>query len=267
MCHDGPGLLMPHTLKLNDLLDANIEHLGTDAPRILDVASGSGEPACTFAAAHTLAQVTATDFAEGMVEVGKQRALDKGLKDIRFAMADANDLVDFNNDSFDVVSCALALFLIPDPARCLREFRRVLRPGGLLIISVWGLPPRLDFVRAYMHAINQLFPDTPARQPKSLNLGDPSQLEGVVRDAGFRAAKFSECNVEFDLRTADVRTAFMRQPMLVSSHKELEGQGISDPGAAVLAALEEGARLEGCMTAEGMVFPTNVAVICTAWAL
>jgi hypothetical protein len=48
----------------------------------------------------------------------------------------------------------------------------------------------LDFVRAYMHAINQLFPDTPARQPKSLNLGDPSQLEGVVRDAGFRAAKF-----------------------------------------------------------------------------
>jgi ubiquinone/menaquinone biosynthesis C-methylase UbiE len=50
---------------------------------------------------------------------------------------DAESL-DLPDASFDVVLCALGLMYVPDPARALREMRRVLRPEGRLVAVVWG---------------------------------------------------------------------------------------------------------------------------------
>ena len=49
--------------------------------------------------------------------------------------AEALELADAG---FDVVLCALGLMYVPDPARALREMRRVLRPGGRVVLAVWG---------------------------------------------------------------------------------------------------------------------------------
>ena len=56
---------------------------------------------------------------------------------MRFARMDAEQL-DLPDARFDVALCALGLMYVPDPAKAAREMRRVLRPGGRMVIAVWG---------------------------------------------------------------------------------------------------------------------------------
>lgn len=58
---------------------------GIDAPRCLDIASGPGEPALSIAAALPHATVTATDLAEGMVQIARERAQEQGLSNVKCA--------------------------------------------------------------------------------------------------------------------------------------------------------------------------------------
>lgn len=71
----------------------------------------------------------ATDYAEGMIREAQKGPCPANLT---FEVADATALP-YPDTSFDVVLIANALHIMPDPEQALREIRRVLRPGGLLI--------------------------------------------------------------------------------------------------------------------------------------
>lgn len=73
--------------------------------------------------------MVATDYAEGMIREAQKGPCPENLT---FEVADATALP-HPDDSFDVVLIANALHIMPDPEQALREIRRVLRPGGLLI--------------------------------------------------------------------------------------------------------------------------------------
>jgi len=106
--------------------------------RVLDVACGTGLVA--FAAAQAVGPagaVLGVDLSGAMVESARRRARGRGLENTRFARMDAESL-DLRDGSFDVALCALGLMYVPDPAQALREMRRVLRPGGRLVVAVWG---------------------------------------------------------------------------------------------------------------------------------
>jgi ubiquinone/menaquinone biosynthesis C-methylase UbiE len=60
-----------------------------------------------------------------------------GAANATFVRMDAEALA-LPDASFDVVLCALGLMYVPDPEQALREMRRVLRPGGRLVVAVWG---------------------------------------------------------------------------------------------------------------------------------
>ncbi len=77
-----------------------------------------------------------------MLAIARQRAADLG-RDVTLREADAEHLP-FDDASFDTVTCALALCTIPSPAAAIGEMRRVLAPGGRLLLldhigSTW--PP------------------------------------------------------------------------------------------------------------------------------
>lgn len=105
---------------------------------VLDVACGTG--LITFEAAAAVGsagEALGVDLSGQMVEVARQQALRRQLNNVRFARMDA-ELLDPPDASFDVALCALGLMYVPDPAQAVREMRRVLRPGGRMVIAVWG---------------------------------------------------------------------------------------------------------------------------------
>jgi ubiquinone/menaquinone biosynthesis C-methylase UbiE len=105
---------------------------------VLDVACGTG--LVSFAAAQAVGahgRVLGVDLSGGMVDAARRRAAERNMSNATFARMDAESL-DLPDASFDVVLCALGLMYVPDPAQAVREMRRVLRPGGRLVIAVWG---------------------------------------------------------------------------------------------------------------------------------
>ncbi len=105
--------------------------------RVLDLASGSGEPALALArAVGPAGHVIATDISPGMVEVTAANALRAGLTNMSFMPADAEAL-SFGDERFDAVTCRFGIMFCPDYARALREIRRVLKPAGRAAFTAW----------------------------------------------------------------------------------------------------------------------------------
>jgi ubiquinone/menaquinone biosynthesis C-methylase UbiE len=116
------------------------EWLGARARgRILEVAVGTGRSLPHYPAD---AVVTGVELSPAMLALARQRATDSG-RDVDLREGDAEHLA-FDDASFDTVVCALSLCTIPDPATAISEMKRVLVPGGLLLLldhigSTW--PP------------------------------------------------------------------------------------------------------------------------------
>jgi len=116
------------------------EWLGARARgRVLEVAIGTGLNLPHYAAD---AAVTGVELSPAMLAIAQQRAADLG-REVDLHTGDAEHLP-FDGDSFDTVVCALSLCTIPDPVAAIGEMKRVLVPGGRLLLldhirSTW--PP------------------------------------------------------------------------------------------------------------------------------
>jgi ubiquinone/menaquinone biosynthesis C-methylase UbiE len=117
---------------------------------VLEVAIGTGRNLPFYPQGIRL---TGVDFSPAMLELARRQADRLGRKvDLRLGDAQALDLPDA---SFDTVVCTLSLCAIPDERRAVAEMRRVLRPGGrlLLLDHVAGAPRR---VRAIQWLLEQV---------------------------------------------------------------------------------------------------------------
>jgi SAM-dependent methyltransferase len=114
--------------------------------RGLEIGAGTGYFSLNLLKQGILTHVTCTDVSPGMLETLSSSAQRLGL-DVDTAMCDAEALP-FENDSFDVVFGHAVLHHIPDLPQAFREFRRVLKPGG--VIAFCGEPSRTgDKLAAY----------------------------------------------------------------------------------------------------------------------
>ncbi len=95
--------------------------------RVLDVAAGPGYMAMGFAAC--CREVVALDVTEAPLDLARRMAGERGLTNLRVLVGDAAHLP-FENASFDVVVCCLALHHMEEPRRTLAEMARVCRAGG-----------------------------------------------------------------------------------------------------------------------------------------
>jgi ubiquinone/menaquinone biosynthesis C-methylase UbiE len=106
--------------------------------RVIDVACGTG--LVTFHAAEAVGragQVLGVDLSGKMVETARRLAEIRKISNTCFACMDAETLV-LPSANFDVALCSLGLMYMPDPVQAVREMARVLRPGGRLVLAVWG---------------------------------------------------------------------------------------------------------------------------------
>ncbi|BBO82300.1 SAM-dependent methyltransferase [Desulfosarcina ovata subsp. sediminis] len=121
---------------------------GAPGKRALDIGTGTGQLAVYLARAGY--EVTAIDISEAMIAEARRYAADQQLQ-IDFQTGDAESL-DFADQSVDVIVSRNLLWTLPRPYQALMEWRRVLKPGGRLMLSdglwmntTWKRVPRLVF--------------------------------------------------------------------------------------------------------------------------
>ena len=111
------------------------------AQQVLDVACGTGDSTIAVArAAAPGSLVTGVDISEGMMALVAEKAEKAGVADrIRLAVADGEDLP-FPDASFDRVTCAFGIRNFEHKEQGLREFHRVLKPGGRAVVLELSVP-------------------------------------------------------------------------------------------------------------------------------
>lgn len=105
---------------------------------------------------------------------------------VEWTLADMCNL-HFDDGAFDAVVCQFGLMFVPDKLAAMREARRVLRPGGRLLLTTWAPLDRNPIVAVVHHAIALLFAEDPpqylGRAP--FGFGDPDVLSELLCAAGF----------------------------------------------------------------------------------
>ena len=106
-------------------------------PLILDVATGTGRVPLIMARNAAFAgHVIGLDASRQMLKVARKKVAAERFEEyISLSRGDAQDLP-YSDDSFDVVACLEALEFLPGQRAALAEMVRVLRPGGLLLVSI-----------------------------------------------------------------------------------------------------------------------------------
>jgi len=154
--------------------------------QVLDLACGTG--LVTLAAGAIVGDggsVLGTDLSGQMVEVARQRAIEQRASNVAFRRMDAETLK-LPDATFDVVLCSLGLMYVPDPQQALREWRRVLKPGGRVAIAVWGKRVNCGWSPVFPIVESEVESDV---CPLFFSLGEPDALAQLCEDAGFREVR------------------------------------------------------------------------------
>jgi len=115
--------------------------LAPDArPRVLDVATGTGDLAIDIARACRGAEVVGLDPSTGMLDVAARKIEQRGLGRRVMLMAGDAQRLPYRSCELDAAAIALGIRNIPDRGAALRELARVVRPGGRIAVLELGEP-------------------------------------------------------------------------------------------------------------------------------
>lgn len=119
---------------------------------VLDVSTGGGHTARAFSP--FVRRVVATDLSSEMLAAAEKSAIDAGVTNIEFQVADAEELA-FEDSEFDLVTNRIALHHYPDARKAISEMARVLKPGGALALVDNVVPPDKQ-IGGYINAFEKL---------------------------------------------------------------------------------------------------------------
>jgi len=179
-----------------------VERLGpARGARVLDAATGTGAAATAAArAVGDEGRVHGIDLSAAMLERARANVQQLSLANVELQMMDAEHL-DFDGADFDHVVCAFGLFFIPDMAAALRQWRRVLKPGGRLAFS--------SFAQSAFTPLRGLFAEDlsafaePPGEPGWYRLTDPAAVRALLQSAGFESVETVEEQHGYHLPDAD----------------------------------------------------------------
>jgi ubiquinone/menaquinone biosynthesis C-methylase UbiE len=195
--------------------------------RVLDVAAGAGHTALVFAP--RVASVVAVDLTEAMLTTGRLLAEENGISNVTFVPGDAEHLP-FPDASFDLVTCRYAAHHFPRPAVVAREWERVLKPDGTLLLVDLISPddPTADTV---LNAAEVL------RDPSHVRDHTLGQWMIMLNEAGFAAEELGRWPLRLEFRSwvermrtpeataAQIQALFERAPASAREALAIEADG------------------------------------------
>ena len=172
LVYDAPGV---QRVTYRPVQDAVVRALRSDPPaRILDVGCGTGRLGMRLSRELPRTRVTGCDLSRGMLShaLAGSRALD-------WVQGDAERLP-FADGCFDAVVSTEAFHWFPDQGAALAEFRRVLRPGGRILVALANPP---------LEVLSQLTREGSRWLGQPLFWPTPARMRTLVAGAGFRVER------------------------------------------------------------------------------
>ena len=228
--------------------------------RVLDVACGTGIVARIAARKlGNTGNVIGLDASAPMITVARAAATVEGIA-VEWREASAVELP-FPEAAFDVVLCQSGLQFFPDRSASLREMRRVLNPGGRLILSVWGPIERSrGFAVAADAVARHIGPEAARPITLAFDLSDADELRALVTDANFK---------DISVRAAVKILRYPSPEEFIFRHITGSplGSAVSQAGESARTAMlaEIQTRLASAVDEGGLAFSieANIVVACT----
>lgn len=177
-------LFEPYGFDLVNLLSPRVRE------RVLDLATGPGEPAMSIARmVGADGEVVGIDLSENMVAVASRIAAERRISNARFEVMDAEHLA-FPDGTFDAVTSRFGFQIFTNPEAVAREVHRVLKPGGRIAVSVWSTADKATALQILMGPMMEhAEPDERGYLPSPYELGGPGELVRFLEGAGFHEAQ------------------------------------------------------------------------------
>ncbi|HKU16253.1 MAG TPA: methyltransferase domain-containing protein [Steroidobacteraceae bacterium] len=173
---------------------------------ILDAACGTGLPSLALAErVHPDGKVVAIDASPVMIAGAMRIARSAGVANIEHRPMDLAAL-QFEDASFDAVTCKDGLMFCSDPVKGASELRRVLKPNGRFAMSAWDTPEKNTFFMTIHEALSQLAPRPApvAGTPGPFRLAPVAEFEAVLRQAGFTEIAAESIEVMFQVESTEL---------------------------------------------------------------
>ena len=203
---------------IDEMRAANYEISQAIAPEpgdsVLELAAGVGDTG--FDVAELIGdggRLISSDFSPAMLDAARRRGSERGVDNTEYRIIDAQRIA-LEDDSVDGIICRFAYMLIADPADALVEARRVLRPGGRLVLAVWGRPeenPYFTTIVASLMRCGHRPPLEPPPAPGIFTLASPERITELLRDAGFAEVRTTGVRIRYMLRDAATYVAIYRR--------------------------------------------------------
>ncbi len=157
--------------------------------RVLDIACGTGEPSISIATLlRGSGDVTGIDVSPEPLKLANERAVERGLNNVRFQQGDAHALP-FADESFHRITSRLGVMFFAEPLRAFGEMRRVLKPGGTATLLTWG-PMDQPYFQTTVGTVLRLMPGSaiPAAGLKVFSFAEAGALASALLQAKFSRA-------------------------------------------------------------------------------
>ena len=187
--------------------EALVEKLGiTKGLKVLDLGCGDGTTAVP--AAKLGADVLGVDIARNLVEAGNRRAAERGLTNLKFQEADATNLEQVRDKSFDLVVSIFGAMFAPKPFDVANEMVRVTRPGGRIVMGNW-IPNDPTLVAQILKISSNYTPPPPEGFVSPMTWGVENNVIERFAAAGVPADKISFVRDTFTFDFPGTPSAFV----------------------------------------------------------
>src|ERR1700736_3558929 len=229
---------------------------------VLDIATGTGEPALSVAAlVGAEGKVYGIDPVPEMVAAARRASDHLGFRNTQFDVAFADHLP-FPADTFDAVVSRFGVMFFPSPVDAVREMLRVLKPGRKLALAVWYLAERNPFFYTLQRVIERYI-DSPPPSPAPdaadpFRFATPGKLRDLLGEAGAMAPseRLLQFTIQAPISVEDFWT--LRSEMSEKLREKvamLSREQLTEVKREALEALRE------YSTDRGMSFPAEVLIV------